>query len=141
MRTPRIIVAVALSGLLLLATACIDERTSTQPPSPTVTHRVLAPIVDAAIVTTPGSPTGYAVRVESALPNGCHHFAGAFVQRPSDDEIRVQVENEVPADPHVACTMIYGTHVEVVDLGSNFVAGRSYTVIVNGERTLEFTAR
>jgi hypothetical protein len=36
--------------------------------------------------------------------------------------------------------MVYGTHESTVELGSDFVSGREYTVVVNGERKT-FTAQ
>jgi hypothetical protein len=133
--------ALLVLALVLAATlsACSGGPSATPTPTAPATKLVLAPILEAAIVKDAGPPPRTLVRVISALPNGCHHFAGARVEHTST-EIRVTVQNTVPADAHVACTMIYGTHVELVDIGAGLVSGGRYTVILNGEKTLDFTA-
>jgi hypothetical protein len=79
------------------------------------------------------------VRVVSGLPNGCYEFADATVSR-AGGEITITVRNTLPSDRTIACTQIYGTHEEVVELGSDFVSGTTYRVHVN-DATLEFTAK
>ncbi|MES4792481.1 MAG: hypothetical protein C4321_05385, partial [Chloroflexota bacterium] len=85
------------------------------------------------------APPQYAVVIASGLPNGCARFEALEVVSRTDSEITIRVTNRMPDSDGVVCTMIYGTHESVVDLGSDFVSGREYTVIVNGERTT-FTA-
>jgi hypothetical protein len=80
------------------------------------------------------------LRVTTALPNGCHHFRGARAER-DGTRITVTVENEVPATEPAACTQIYGTKQTTVDLGRDLTRGTTYTVVINGERTLTFVGQ
>lgn len=99
----------------------------------------LAPIDDLELIVRESFPPQYALQVTSGLPSGCAEFHGATLER-TGDAITVTVQNRMPASPDVVCTMIYGTHEETVELGSDFVSGREYTVKVN-EKTLAFTAQ
>ena len=99
----------------------------------------LAPIDGAEIVIEESNPVQYAVHITSGLPSGCARFADAAASR-SGVEITITVRNTMPADAHVACTQIYGTHETTLPLGSDFVRGTAYRVRVN-DRTLEFTAQ
>ena len=103
------------------------------------TWLIEAPILEADVLIRESFPPQYAVVVVSELPNGCHQFEGVSMER-SGTEIAITVSNRVPADPNPVCTMIYGTHEEVVELGTNFEPGVEYTVTVN-DRTLSFTAQ
>jgi hypothetical protein len=107
------------------------------PPSGRIFER--APIDKVEMIVRETAPPQYAARVLSGLPSGCHEFAGATVSR-SHTEITITVRNSRPADPRTVCTQIYGTHEEIVELGSDFVRGTEYRVHVN-ERTIAFTAR
>ena len=108
----------------------------TPPPG---THLEPAPIDDASIVVRESFPPQYAVHILSGMPSGCHHFESATVTR-SGDVITIDVENRVTGGPDTACTAIYGTHESNVDLGSDFVSGKTYTVRVN-DRVLELHAQ
>lgn len=105
----------------------------------TATRLELAPIDDVQLIVRESAPPQYALQVTSGLPSGCAEFHSATVER-DGDTITVTVQNRMPASPDVVCTMIYGTHEETVELGSDFVSGREYTVKVN-DRTLTFTAQ
>lgn len=98
-----------------------------------------APIDGAEMIVRETFPPQYAVRVLSGLPSGCHQFAGATVSR-SGGEITIAVRNSLPSDRGIACTAIYGTHEEIVELGSDFQSGVVYHVAVN-DRALTFTAQ
>ncbi len=106
---------------------------------PGATTRVLAPIDAAEMIVRESFPPQYAVRVVSGLPSGCHTFDGAEVTR-NGTEIAIAVWNRVPSDARIACTAIYGTHEEMVELGSDFRSGVVYHVAVN-DRPLTFTAQ
>jgi len=41
----------------------------------------------------------------------------------------------------VACTQIYGTKETTIALGRDFTRGTTYTVVINGERTLTFVGQ
>jgi|GEM_PF-653739 len=75
-------------------------------------------------------PPQYVLSVESGLPNGCAVFAGYRVNR-DGNFISIEVLNWVPSDPRAICTMIYGTAVSKVYLGSDFDPSQAYEIHVN----------
>jgi len=127
---------------LAVAAACIDDDGSTgsRPNDGYPTKVVDAPIDAIDIVVRESMPPQYAVAITSGLPNGCARFAGWEIVARTEAEIVIRVTNRVPDSDEVACTMVYGTHESTVELGSDFVSGREYTVVVNGERKT-FTAQ
>ncbi len=143
-------VAWAIAGaVVLVAVACggstdandADGRTPSNPaPTTTDATKVIdAPILEAELLVRESFPVQYAVRVVSELPNGCHQFDGVAQSR-SGETITIDVTNTVPEDDDAVCTQIYGTHEEVVELGTDFVSGTEYTVLVN-DKTITFTAQ
>lgn len=126
---------------MVAAVACIDDPGSTGPGRDVYPTKVVdAPIDRVDIQVRESAPPRYAVVVTSGLPSGCARFEAWEVVSRTDSEFTVRVTNRMPDSDAVVCTMVYGTHESVVDLGSDFVSGREYTVIVNGERTT-FTAQ
>jgi hypothetical protein len=101
--------------------------------------RALAPIDAADVVVRESAPPQYALRIVSGLPSGCAEYDEAEVTR-TEDRIDVTVWNTVPADENVACTMIYRTATNTIDLGDEFEPGATYTIRINGQETLEFAA-
>ncbi|MDA1349416.1 MAG: hypothetical protein O3A47_11225 [Chloroflexi bacterium] len=91
---------------------------------------VLAPIDGVDIEVAESAPPQYFLVVQSGLPNGCARFDGYTVERQGATVV-VRVTNLVPEDKNVMCTMVYGTVVTRVPLGSDFEPGRHYTVQVN----------
>ena len=112
-------------------------------PSPQETAQVvvLAPIDDSAIV-RPSSPAGaYILKVTSGLPSGCAEFNGFNVERVGDN-FRVEVTNLMPRPSLiVACTSIYGYNESEISLGSGLVVGETYTVTINEDIPILFTAQ
>jgi len=106
------------------------------------TKTVMAPILEADVLTRESSPPRYAVRLLAEIGDGCNRFARVDVER-DGNTIAITVLRTVPAHPEVVlCTMQYQTHEQTVELGSDFEAGREYTVLLNdGERTLTFSGR
>ena len=102
--------------------------------------RVLAPIEAAELVVRESFPPRYAVRVTSGLPSGCAAFDRIELKREGRN-LDLTVWNMVPADDSVVCTMIYAIARNTAELGSDFAPGRTYTVRVNGEAKITFTAR
>jgi hypothetical protein len=102
--------------------------------------RVLAPIEAVELLVRESYPGKYAVRVTSGLPSGCAEFARIEIGRDGRN-VDLTVWNTVPADEKVMCTMIYGIARNTAELGSDFERGRSYTVRVNGEEKITFTAQ
>ena len=140
--------------LLLLAAACGDPDSSdgdddgggSSAPTPTPSAVVLdgrqvvpAPIDELDLLQRESFPVQYALRLVSGLPDGCHEFRGVEVER-DDTEITVSVTNTRPDDPDVACTQVYAQRESVVELGTDFTSGTTYTVKVN-DKSLEFTAQ
>lgn len=101
---------------------------------------VQAPIVDARVI--PQEESGYGLRVTSALPDGCHTFAGweiADGPLATDQVLNVTVRNLHPVSTEVACTDVYRTMEFTVPLPYDFEPGETYAIRVN-EVTVDFTA-
>jgi hypothetical protein len=97
----------------------------------------LAPIESAELVARESFPVAYAVHVTSGLPSGCAVFDRIDVER-AGDVVALTVWNTLPADPEVACTMIYGMTSNTAEIGSDFMPGRTYTVRINDTYSLSF---
>ena len=93
-------------------------------------HQGAAPIDDVQIVIAKSLPPQYSLSITAGLPGGCAKFDAYTVKR-DGDVITVTVTNTMPSDPLTACTRIYGFNKFDVPLGSDFEAGKSYTVKVN----------
>jgi hypothetical protein len=91
---------------------------------------MVAPIDDISLVVLESHPPQYVLSVASGLPSGCAKFAGYRVNR-DGNFISIEVLNWVPSDPNVMCTMIYGTEVSNISLGSDFEPGQAYEIHVN----------
>ena len=108
-------------------------------PGETGVTRKLAPIDGVDIRVAESMPPQYFVDVTYGLPSGCARPDGYDAGR-AGDRIEIRVYYLMPSDPNVVCTMIYGTGTHNVPLGSDFTAGTTYTVDVNGT-TKTFTAQ
>ena len=75
-------------------------------------------------------PPQYNLVVVSGLPNSCASFGGYRLER-DDETVRIEVVNWKPSNPDVACAEIYRTVETTILLGSDFVPGSTYTVLVN----------
>jgi len=94
--------------------------------------RVPAPIEDLSIAMTKSLPPQYLLHITSGLPGGCVKFDNYEVVR-EGDAVRVSVWNLEPVAP-VPCTLEYGYQETSINLGSDFEAGKSYTVFVNDKQ-------
>jgi hypothetical protein len=103
--------------------------TATATPTP-ARRPELAPIEAVEIQILKSQPPQYQVAVTSGLPGGCAAFENISFTR-SGARIDVTVMNSMPVE-NIPCTAIYGYHDSSVNLGSDFVAGTTYTVTVNG---------
>ncbi|MEZ4332757.1 MAG: hypothetical protein R3F35_13430 [Myxococcota bacterium] len=102
-------------------------------PDAVARSEVRATIVRVALRIAESHPPQVFVDVVSALEDGCTRFARTAVHR-EGDHVRIEVFNTRPAaGAGIACTMIYGEHETTVALGSDFVAGETYVVDVNGK--------
>ncbi|MFQ5382466.1 MAG: hypothetical protein ACE5EF_12725, partial [Dehalococcoidia bacterium] len=91
-----------------------------------------APIDGIEILMRESYPVQYALQITSGLPNGCTEFDDLEWAR-SGNVIKVAVLNRVnDGGGTLACTEIYGLVESVVDLGTDFVSGETYTIFVNG---------
>ena len=120
--------------------APVDPGRKAVPPSPPggATVKQPAPIERVDVRAAESLPPQYFADVTIGLPSGCAQPGGYEVER-QDDVVRITASILVPADPSTICTMIYGTHVYHIALGSEFTPGRTYIVEVNGTKT-PFTA-
>ena len=121
----------SLLSITLLLCACAARAA---PPSGDEARvEVRAPIVRVALRVAESFPPQYFADVTSALPDGCARFARSEVRR-EGRTVFVDVYNTRPASDQVFCTMIYGEHESATPLGSDFEAGATYTLDVNGTR-------
>jgi inhibitor of cysteine peptidase len=94
---------------------------------------VLAPVHEVEIVIAESYPAQYFLHVFSGLPNACVEFSHYSVApRTSDnDTVKVEIINLEPVGGDMACAEIYRLVETNIPLGSDFIPGRTYTVIVN----------
>lgn len=90
---------------------------------------VAAPIESVEVVAATSYPAQYFAHVVSGLPSGCAKFYRYEVAR-SGERITITVSNTLPSAP-VPCTQVYGYVDHNIALGSDFIAGGTYTVQVN----------
>jgi len=135
--------AFAAIPLLLALGACSDggggvpplraEPTRLADPSAEARSEARATIVRVSVRIAESFPPQYFADITSALENGCARFSRAVTRR-EETTVFVDVFHTRPSDPNVACTMIYGEEETAVALGSEFSAGTTYTLDVNGTR-------
>jgi len=126
------------AALALLAAACGgDADTSGQPAATPTPGRIVvpAPIDEAELITRESFPPQYAVRVVVGITDGCHEFEAVEAVR-SGTTIEIKATATTIDDPNAVCTQIYGTHEEIVELGSDFDKDVTYIVIA-GDFTFE----
>jgi hypothetical protein len=103
------------------------------------------PVEEIMISTTPiekvtvffmkSNPAQVGVHIVGGLPDGCTTFYGIEITREADT-LNIKVTNQHPKDKF--CPAIYTTFEKDVNLGSDFVTGKTYTVKVN-DQTMTFT--
>ncbi len=136
---------VAFAAFAALAAALLGpSRASAQTPTATATATPaatieLAPIDNVEIVTLESQPVQYRAVVTSGLPGGCAAFE-SIESRRTGTRIDITVRNAMSVPPNGACTAIYGIVEKTVDLGADFAAGTTYTVVVNAAGTQGKTA-
>lgn len=132
----------ALGGLALaLVTGCtVGQPGKADAPQQAERKRVLAPVDDARIERLDTEPGVYVLHLQTGLPSGCASFDGLEMAR-DERHIKVTVWNSMPKADNIACTMIYGTARNRLELGSDFEPGERYEVEINEDRTLELIAR
>jgi hypothetical protein len=102
---------------------------------------VPAPVNSVVLEVSEADPEVYTLVVTTVRPMGssCSEFGGYEVER-NGNEIEVTITNLEVADQNVPCTRDLPIDQTRIDLGSDFEDGATYTVSVNGDRKLTFTA-
>ena len=138
----RIARAACAAVLAVTLIACLSACSPRTPSGPNGSDRtvVAAPIDDIDILVRESFPPGYTAHITSGLPSGCALFHDARITARDGDSVTISVTNTVPTDPEVSCPAIYTFHETNIDLGQDFVSGRTYAVKVNDEQTT-FTAQ
>jgi predicted secreted protein len=116
-------------GLLPSKTFWATDIQKTQRVEPGMTE-VPAPIHEVEIQIAESLPVQYFLRVVSGLQNSCVEFGSYNVTR-EGDVIRVEVVNLEPTDESTVCAQVYEFVEHTIPLGSAFIPGTTYTVLVN----------
>ena len=119
------------------------ETTAQENPPPQEQAQVVAPApIDDSAILRSASPAGaYTLDATFGLPSDCAEFDGFNVERVGDN-FRVEVTNFMPCPSLiVACTSIYGYNESEISLGSGLVVGETYTVTINEDIPISFTAQ
>ena len=84
-------------------------------------------------------PPQYQLHVVSGMPkgSGCSRFNGYAIDRSEETRIEVLITQHEITAQFVACTADFPIIETSVPLGSNFESGVEYTVVVNGDVTVE----
>ena len=94
-----------------------------------------SPIETVEVVVSESDPHQYSLTVISRLPAGssCSEFNGYDISRPFAERFEVTVTHLEIAGDLVACTKDLPVVATEIPLGSDFVAGGTYSVTVNGD--------
>ena len=113
-------------------------------PDPGLGHTVLAQsaIQSAEMVEPKGDTAPYQVRVVSGRPSGsCTRYNGNEIRLSQQRVIDVAVTHHRVADPQARCTKDFPIDETLVPLDLDLESGAGYTVTVNGNTRVSFTAR
>lgn len=111
-----------------------QETTSFTLPDPALgnTHIAESLVQAFEIEKTGGDPSAYRLRVVSGRPSGsCTRVNGYEVIRREQTVVEVKITHHQVSDPTVMCTKDFPITETLVPLGTEFEAGREYTVKVN----------
>lgn len=131
MRRTALLAVLVATALLAIGAAALSSGSGSTPPEPRQT--VPAPIDGLEVLMRESAPPQVSLKITAGLPGGCAEKHSHQVTR-AGNTITVTVLNSMPTG-NVACTMIYGTYELMVDLGSEFEPGTTYTVQVNDKTT------
>ena len=94
---------------------------------------VRAPIENIEIQIAESWPPQYFLNVVSGLPNSCVKFDSYSIAPRTEDSDTIQVEvlNLRPVDIGAGCAEVYNTIEHTIPLGSDFISGNTYSVLVN----------
>jgi hypothetical protein len=91
-----------------------------------------APIEDVSVDVTQSQPPQVAVHIKGGLRDTCTTFHDLTVKRTSNT-INIKVTVQTREDEF--CGHVYTFFEKDVNLGSDFIKGENYDIIVNGEAT------
>lgn len=131
MKRTVLLVLLATTAVLAIGAAALTGGSGTTPPE--ARRTVPAPIDGLEVVMRESAPPQVSLKVTAGLPGGCAQAHSHQLTR-SGNAFSVTVLNSMPTG-NVACTMIYGSYVVTIDLGSDFAPGQTYTVQVNDKST------
>jgi len=97
-----------------------------------------APVEKVSVAESTSTPGDFVATVVTGQPNTCQQYHSYFIKH-AGTEIDISVTNTKPTDPGTMCGMVYSYHTAQVGLGSNFSAGTTYVVVVNGQQKATFT--
>ena len=102
------------------------------PVSPSDRVRALAPVERVEVRVAESFPPQYFVGIVSREANSCVRFDSLDVRR-DGSTVHLQVWNLVPRDTSgLLCARVVSTTEHNVALGTEFIQGETYTVLVNG---------
>ena len=131
MKRTVLLALLATTALLAIAAAALTGGSGSMPPE--ARRTVPAPIDGLEVVMRESAPPQVSLKITAGLPSGCAQAHSHRLTR-SGNAFTVTVLNSLPTGDPI-CTMIYGSYVLTVDLGSDFAAGQTYTVHVNDKST------
>lgn len=105
--------------------------------------KVTSPIEQAEVTASESTPPQYTLEVVSRLPLGssCSTFNGFDVTRQFSETIEVTITHLEVVDKNTPCTRDLPVVITKVPLGSDFEAGKTYTVVVNETTTETFVVQ
>ena len=108
--------------LLLMATAVACQLLEIRP----------APIHEVRVAIAESYPPQVMVYIQGGLSDGCTTFHELKTER-TGNTVNITVTTQRPRD--AVCTQVYGYFEQNVNLGSDFIAGETYTIKVNDKTT------
>ena len=123
----------AASAVVLAAVIVVCAKAPPDVPvSPSDRVRALAPVERVEVRVAESFPPQYFVGIVSGEANSCVKFDSLDVRR-DGSTVHVQVWNLVPSDSSgLLCAQVVSTTEHNVALGTEFIQGETYTVLVNG---------
>ncbi len=104
-------------------------KESSSQPSENIEIR-LAPIHDVQVLVAESYPPQVIVHIKGGLSDGCTTFYEMTEER-SGNTITITIKTQRPKDE--ICTQIYSYFKKNINLGSDFISERTYTIEVNSE--------
>ena len=84
----------------------------------------------------------YQVRIVSGRPSGsCTRYNGYELRREQPETIDITITHHRVAEPQACCTRDYPVDETLVPLNLDPVSSEQYTVRINGDTEVSFTAR